>query len=378
MIAEHPLQGIPLNSLGRTYAAWYQPLDYHDSCNTFLNDCLTIAGAAGLPAATLCLAAFLFLIGSGSILGMRLHNSRSGLLAVYCAMSLTAYGVAVLFNTFFRFPMVTILPIGTALALALLLICNRKVIPLPCLLKTAACTVSLSVLIAVAVFLYGLQVNHRQSFQRVLLTLPDETQTWYLQARNPIGTLICILPVGGLSQGTCQINPPNDLAFIRTILRPAADEGFNVLAAEIYDGVTGVEEIHNLVKFLDDKHISGNNSIPLIFLSWPDTSLQLLAAANAFPEDKQSALAVMGLPYSWPIEELSPDKLVINNRLPLLLFAETNAAPDARKLQELALKSSPAILEIKEVDSYQDFDALLEGISCFVRSQERINAPLQD
>lgn len=344
MCAENAWLGLPLKTLGRFYTAWYQPLDIEAEYRTLLNDYLTVAGAGGFPVATFCLTAILFLLWSGVALARHNADSSTGLLAAYGSAALVAYAISALFNTFFLYPSVAWLPLGVAMCLLYLVVREHDSIRRPIFLLGMFTSFTLAMLVGLTVFLYGKSVNVNQPFKRHLLSMPDGTQTCYLQARQPIGTLICLMTSGPSfyhsPNFSADLSPGDSMEAIRCILRPAAEHGFDVFGTTVDGGLSGAEQIEELCLWLTTGRNGLRRAKPLVFLAWPEASVALLAAVASFPPEADIGIAAMNMPYSWPWRELSPEHLISQINAPLLLFTSANddgySSMDALRLRELA------------------------------------------
>jgi O-Antigen ligase/Phospholipase/Carboxylesterase len=310
IIANNFISGVLPDYPGVHYALWYQPLWLDERYSILINDYLTIGASYGLFVVFGYLSGILLLLWLGIRVSLKGRNQ-----IIYCLLgAIISYLIGASFSAFYEYWSVYwfFWLLMTILLIVIIVECFRKRFKITKF--DIAIPVTLAFSICIVVFFLGTIVNARLPYTFKKIRLQDkgiEIHEAHPQYIEPKANIIYLF------------NPKNKTLReeIRFTVRPLLLQGFAVFAAEVDSSLSGLGVAKQVIKY-SFKNI--DNDKPVFIIGCGDGAKHGLIAAVNMNLPALKGIVAIGMPATWPWDEISPISQVSKLKVPLLLIHGEN------------------------------------------------------
>lgn len=309
IIANNFISGVSPDYPGKQYAMWYQPLWLDEKYSILINDYLTIGASYGLFILFGYLSIILFLIW----LSIKIQNKTDGFFVACLIGAVIAYSISAFFSSFYLWNVSWLYYslLAVLLGFILFMTISKKIkitkfdIAIPLTFAATVCIV---------IFFLGTIVNARlpYTFQEICFQEKNlkiyEAHPQYIESKANIIYLF---------------NPKHKTLRdeIRFTVRPLLLQGFTVFIAEVDSGLNGLSVAEQVIKY-SFKNI--DNDKPVFIVGRGDGAKHGIIAAVNMNLPKLKGIIAIGMPATWPWDEISPISHVSKLKVPLLLIHGAN------------------------------------------------------
>lgn len=310
VIANNFISGVSPDYPGDQYVMWYQPLWLDEQYHSLINDYLNIGASYGLFVLFGYLSIVFFLVW----LSIKIHSQNKRILPACLISAVIVYLISAFFSTFYYYWDLSWLYytlLAVLLGFILYMAVSKKIritkfdIAIPLTLSAAICT---------AIFFLGTIVNARLPYAYEQVSIKNkniEIYKAYPQYIEPKANIIYLF------------NPKNKALKeeIRFTVRPLLLQGFAVFASEIDSGLNGLSIAEQVIKYSLENI---DNDKPVFIVGRGDGAKHGMVAATNMSTPKLKGIIALGMPATWPWDEISPISHVSKLKVPLLLIHGEN------------------------------------------------------
>ncbi len=310
IITNNFISGVHPESPGKQYTAWYQPLWLDERYALLINDYLTIAAFYGIFALFGYLSIILFLTWSG----IKIHNQTKKLFLSCLIGAVVAYSISALFSSFYYDWNIYWLFCSLLTLLLTVILFNviSKKIKITKFDIAIPLTLAASICIVILILGFITNANLPYTFKKIYLQDKKiEINKAYPKNMDIKANIIYLF------------NPKNRTLKeeIRFTVRPLLLQGFAVTAAGVDSGLDGLNAAKQLINY---SFANLDNDKPVFILGHGDGAKHGLIVAANTRIPKLNGLVALGMPASWPWDEISPIAHVAKLKVPLLLIHGEN------------------------------------------------------